>query len=288
MAEHRRVRVVTDSCADIPETIREALGISMVPLNVSFGAVSFRSHVDITAEQFLDRLRRDRHFPATAAPAPQLFEDTFRHIIEADMDALYVGISSKLSGTLNAGRLAAEALPAGRVRIVNSLGMSMQQGWSVIEAARAAASGVDLAGCVSRAHDAMTRSACFAVLATLEYAHKGGRIGRAHHMIGSALGIKPVINFIDGVLTPIERVRTWKRALRRAIDLAIASVPAEVAILHSGNLDDARMAAAQVQDACPDAAVLIDWCGPTISAYAGPGSIGIFPLRHAAAGVAAE
>jgi DegV family protein with EDD domain len=155
----------------------------------------------------------------------------------------------------------------------------MQLGWIVVDAARAVAEGAGLQEAAERAAHAISRANCFAVLQTLDYVYKGGRIGRASHMFGSALGIKPVLNFIDGVLTPVERVRTWKKALARAIELAATTgTPTDIAVLHADNVKDAEASAAALRERHPDANIIIDWVGSTILTYAGPGAIGIFTL----------
>lgn len=279
MSEQRKVAIVTDSTSDIPVVLRTQYNIDVVPLTVSFGSASYEDGVDLTPPQFLDRLQASIDLPTTSQPSTSSFEMAYNRAIAAGYDVLCITISSSLSGTFNAARLAAEAGDADRVRVLDSRATTMQLGWIVIEAARAAEAGEDLDTCIQRATAAMGRANCFAVLQTLDYVYKGGRIGRASHVAGSALAIKPVLNFIDGVLTPIERVRTWKRALKRAIELAATTgTPTDIAVLHTDNLKDAEATADTLRERFPDANIALDWCGATISTYAGPGAIGIMTL----------
>lgn len=279
MTDARQVVVVTDSTSDIPATLLARYDISVVPLTVTFGNESFEDGVTITPPQFIERLRSVRDLPKTSQPASTKFGDAFREAIDAGKDVLCITISSELSGTFNAARIAAESFDAQRVRVVDSRSATMQAGWIVIDAARAVEGGADLDAAEKRAKDAIGRANCFAVLQTLDYVYKGGRIGRASHMVGSALGIKPVLNFIDGVLTPIERVRTWKRALARATELAASTgTPTDIAVLHADNLKDAETTAENLRKRFPDANIVIDWVGSTIGTYAGPGAIGIMTL----------
>jgi DegV family protein with EDD domain len=270
---------VTDSTADLPQTLVNRYNITVVPLTVSFGQESFEDGVEITPSQFLERLETARELPKTSQPPSAKFAAVFSKAIDAGMDVLCITLSSELSGTYNAARLAAEDFDANRIRVVDSRSTTMQLGWIVVDAARAVEQGADLEAAAARATDAIGRANCFAVLQTLDYVYKGGRIGRASHMVGSALGIKPVLNFIDGLLTPIERVRTWKKALARATELAATTgTPTDIAVLHSNNLKDAEATAETLRKRFPDANIIIDWTGSTITTYAGPGAIGILTL----------
>ena len=274
--------VVTDSTSDIPVILRNRHDISVVPLTVTIGNESFEDGETITPPQFLDRLRHERELPKTSQPSSSRFADAFQAGIDAGMDVLCITISSELSGTFNAARIAAEGFDSDRVRVVDSRSTTMQLGWIVIETARAAEAGADLDRAEQVARDAIGRANCYAVLQTLDYVYKGGRIGRASHMVGSALGIKPVLNFVDGILTPIERVRTWKRALARAVELAATTgTPTDIAVLHSDNLKDAEATADSLRQRFPDANIVVDWTGSTIMTYAGPGAIGIMTLSEA-------
>lgn len=282
MTDSRPVLVVTDSTSDLPATLRDRYDITVVPLTVTFGGESFLDAVDITAEQFLDRLTHSPQLPTTSQPPAHAFTKVFAGAIQRGMDVLCITISSGLSGTFNAARLAASEFDTNRVRVLDSRGGTMQLGWVVVAAARAAESGASLDEVERVAADAIPRTHLFAVLKTLDYVYKGGRIGRASHMVGSALGIKPVLSFVDGIVTPIERVRTWKKALSRAIDLAESNgTPSDIAVLHAGNLSDAQQVAATLRERYPNANIVIDWAGSTIMTYAGPGAVGIMTLTAA-------
>ena len=279
MSDARKVRVITDSTSDLPASLREQHGIEVVPLTVQFGGESFRDGVDITPQQFLSRLVASDTLPTTSQPSTTQFVDAFGHAIEAGEDVLCVTISADLSGTFNAARLAAEQIGSERVRVLDSRATTMQLGWIAVAAARTAGEGADLAAVAERATEAMGRAHLYAVLQTLDYVYKGGRIGRAQAIVGSALAIKPVLGVIDGVVTPIERVRTWKKALARATELAATTgAPTDIAVLHADNLGDAEETAAILRGRHPSANIVVDWAGSTITAYAGPGAIGIMTL----------
>ena len=279
MSDARPVQVVTDSTADLPRSLRDQLGIAVVPLTVTFGQESFEDGVEITPSKFLDRMRAGGNLPKTSQPPSAKFAAVFERALAEGRDVVCVTISSELSGTYNAARLAAEQVDDARVRVIDSRAATMQLGWVVVEAARAASEGAALQDVVDRATAAMPRAHLFAVLQTLDYVYKGGRIGRAQQVVGSALAIKPVLGVIDGVVTPVERIRTWKTALGRATELAATTgTPTNIAVLHADNLPDAETTAKALRQRFPDATIVVDWAGSTILTYAGPGAIGIMTL----------
>lgn len=279
MSDARRVRIITDSTSDLTASLRRQYGIEVVPLTVQFGSDSFRDGVDITPQQFLQRLVESDTLPTTSQPSTPTFTATFQQARDAGEDVVCITISSELSGTFNSARLAAEQVGGDRVHVIDSRGTTMQLGWVVVEAARAAQAGEPLQAVVDRATAAMGHTHLFAILQTLDYVYKGGRIGRASAIVGSALGVKPVLGIIDGIVTPIERVRTWKKALARATELAATTgTPTDIAVLHADNLADAQATAAALRQRHPQANIVIDWAGSTITTYAGPGAIGIMTL----------
>lgn len=279
MAERQSVVVVTDSTSDIPEHLTASLGIAVVPLLIAFGADSFRDGVDLSPQDFLRRLEASKELPKTSQPPTTAFEAEFRSAIENDQDVVCITLSADLSGTHNAARLAAEAVDPSRITVIDSRATTMQQGWVVVEAARAARDGKDARAVVQVSQDTISRSKLSAVLRTLDYVYKGGRIGRAQQLVGSAFAIKPVLSFVDGVLVPIERVRTWKRALNRAIELTSGyGNVSDIVVLHTENIEDAEATAEVLSRTCPGATISIGHAGATIGTYAGPGAIGIAAL----------
>ncbi len=275
MTNNRLVRLITDSGCDIPLHLREELSIRVVPLWLNFGHESLRDMVDISAQQYIERLKTSDPLPSTAQPSIEQFASEFQSGLDADQDVLCITISSGLSGTNNAARLAAEQVGSDRIHVLDSRAATMQQGWTVNEAARVIDGGGTVQQAIAAAGAAIPKCFTFAVLQSLDYAHKGGRINRAQYLVGSALGVKPILGF-DHVLVPYERVRTWKKAVRRIMEMADArGEPLDIAVLHTDNLADAREVEAEMHRRHPGANILIDWAGPTISTYAGPGAVGI-------------
>jgi len=280
--DHRPVVVVTDSTADIPADLVTDLGIVVVPLTIQFGDESFLDGIGLSPAEFIERLEASSTLPTTSQPPTTAFEDVFRSALDGDADVVCVTISSGLSGTWNSARLAADAVDPNRIAVIDSGSATMAVGWVAVAAARAARSGQPLAAVADVARHAVEHVKLVAVLRTLDYVYKGGRIGRARALVGSVLAIKPILSVVDGIVVPVERVRTWTKAIARMIEM-IEPHPTDIMVLHSGNPDDAARVVEQLRVAHPSATMGISTVGSTITTYAGPGAIGIaalYPLEH--------
>lgn len=276
MTNPRNVFVVTDSTSDIPVHFREELGIEMVPLSINFENETVLDGVDLSPEQYVERLRTLDKLPSTAQPTVEQFQTAYKKGLDAGMDVICITISTGLSGTFNSASLAAEQLDPERIKVVDSLKASTSLGWVVVEAARAAQGGASLQETVAVAERTREKTHFFALLETLDYVYKGGRIGRASHMVGSALGIKPILGLEEGTVLPVERVRTWKKALKRMIEVASSRGKLlDVAVLHTDNLPEAQKVVDELKSRFPDAHYEIVFAGTTIATYAGPGAVGI-------------
>lgn len=276
MSNARKVLVVTDSTSDVPRHLREELCIEVVPLSINFENETLLDGVDLTPKEYVERLRTVDKLPSTAQPTVQQFQSAYQKGLDAGLDVVCVTISSGLSGTFNSASLAAEQLDSDRIKVVDSLSATMALGWVVVEAARAAEGGAPLDQVVEAAENSVGKVHFFALLETLDFVYKGGRIGRASHMVGSALGIKPILGLSEGTVMPLERVRTWKKALNRMIELAAAKGNLlDIAILHTDNQDAATKVLETLKSRFPKANFEIVFAGTTIATYAGPGAVGI-------------
>lgn len=281
-SDRRAVTVVTDSTADIPRHLADSLGIQVVPLSVRFGEQTYLDGVELTPAEFLAKLVESPHPPQTSQPPATAFEAVFRDATNGGGDVVCMTIAAGLSGTFNSARLAADAVDADRIRVIDSGTVTMDLGWGAVIAGQAARDGADAAAVEAAARSALGRSNLYAVLETLDYVHKGGRIGKAAQLVGSMLAIKPILTVRDGEVTPLERVRTWRKAVERVAELARGHAPlASLAILHVGNPADAAVLADRLSDLAPADQVVLTEAGPVISTYAGPGAVGVMPLAMA-------
>lgn len=271
-----RIRVVTDSTADIPDASQQRWGIAMVPLSVNFGAESLRDRLDITHAEFMRRLAASKALPTTSQPPPGLFEETYLRLADEGAEGIVsIHISEKLSGTLGAARIAAEAV-ADRIPVetIDSRSVSLGMGFGVLEAARAARQGAALAEVVAAARKVLSNTHIIFFADTLEYLQKGGRIGRAAAIAGSILALKPLMRVDEGVVVPHERTRTRSRAIDGVVKF-VADFPhvRQLGTLKTGDADIETLLA-RLAPLFPRDRVLVTECSPVISVHLGPGALG--------------
>ena len=202
------VKVVTDSTSDIPPDLAEELGVAVVPPMIFFGAEGFKDGVDITKDEFFEKLTTGDVMPTTAQPSVGDFLEVYRPLAEAGHDIVSVHLSGKLSGTVNSARLAAQEMPDATVEIVDTGLASVGVTLAVKAAVDAVAGGGSAAEAADAARKAAEETEVFFVLDTLEYLKRGGRIGGAQAALGSLLSLKPVLRLVDGEVQTSEKVRT--------------------------------------------------------------------------------
>lgn len=282
-AQQRPVRVVTDSTADLPRNRVEAEEITVVPLIVRFGDETFLDQVELSSAEFLERLSTAPELPKTSQPPVSAFETIFRTAIHSGHDVVCITIAAGLSGTFNAARLAADAIAPERIKVVDSQSASMATGWCAISAARAAAAGSSLAEVVAATEAAVGRYHLYAALQTLDYLQKGGRIGRAGHLVGSMLEVKPLLTISEGEVRPLERIRTWKRAAARLVSLAQSHGPLDgLAVMHVGREEEATRIADSLSGLVTTGDIVVSEIGPVVATYAGPGAVGVVAMGRSA------
>ena len=276
------VKIVTDSTSDLPRELAEELGITVVPLSVSFGTEAFKDGVDLSPDDFYRRLEQGDEFPKTSQPSVGEFADTYKRLGRDADGIVSVHVSSKVSGTVNA---ATQAAPLAEVdcpiEVVDTLQASMGIGMVAIAAARAANKGLGFQEVGDISKDAVDRCQCFALLRTLEYLRRGGRIGRAKALLGSLLRVNPMVIVTDGEVHPLDRPRTWVKGLARLKETAQGFAPlAEICILHSTTPEEARQLAGEIGDLLPSGKQpMIARFGPALGTYVGPSALGIGLLQ---------
>jgi DegV family protein with EDD domain len=220
----RKVAIITDSTATIPQSIIDSLQIHTVPLNIHWDGINYIDLVDITPAEFYKKLASSKTLPTTSQPNAEAFVQVYEQLLNQDYDILTLPISSKLSGTYYSAMMAAARFPLGRVEVIDTLFTSCPLSAIVIKTARAAQKGASLLECSNLARDTARRTKVYFAVETLEYLHKGGRINTASAFLGSALNLKPILSFEDGLIVPVERVRTSRKAHERLLELAEQTV----------------------------------------------------------------
>jgi DegV family protein with EDD domain len=215
MAGAGRVRIVTDSTADLPSALALSHGITVVPLKVTFGSDTFDDGV-LSQREFFDRMNAAPKLPTTSQPAAGSFVEAYRIALEHAVAVVSIHISSALSGTVESARQAAAQF-GDRVRVVDSRNLSWGLGFQVLEAAKAAASGAHVEAVVRAVERARDRSNLIIVLDSLENLAKGGRIGKVTALLGGLLDLKVLFTVSEGAFHPVARMRGTKAATKRML-----------------------------------------------------------------------
>ena len=276
------VRIVTDSTSGIDRETAEDLGITVVAQSVHFGTRAFEDGVTITPDEFYEMLSDSTELPTTSQASPGRFKDVYEDLGREADGIVSIHISSRISGTWNSARQgASESSSDCPIEVIDSRQASMGLGLVVLASAEAARRGADQEEVVSLAQSAARRAQCMCLLETLEYLQKGGRIGKAQALMGSALKIKPMIIVRDGEVHPLGRARTFPRALSNLKKAAREFAPIEsLAVSYSTTPEVAREVANDLKDILPEGVEpYIARLGPALGVYAGPGAIGVSLLQ---------
>jgi DegV family protein with EDD domain len=276
-----KVAVITDSTAYIPDALLKAHSITVVPQVLIWGEETFRDGVDIMPDDFYKRLETAKVMPTTSQVSIVDMKAAFEKLLERGYDVLGIFISSKLSGTMQSATQARDMLPKAvdKISIVDSNSTSMAMGFHVLAAARAAQDGANLAECQELAEKAREHTGVYFVVDTLEFLRRGGRIGGAQALLGSALNIKPILELRDARIESVEKVRTKGKAIERMIDLVIQQVagrtPVRLATLHANAEAEALTALNAVALQLQPIESVFASVSPVIGTHAGPGTVGL-------------
>ncbi len=269
------VAVVVDSTADIPAQLREQYEITVVPLLILFGKEQYRDGIDMSNEEFYRRLIEGRVHPTTSQPSPADFAESYEKLGAEHEGIISIHLGGKLSGTVRAAQQAADMLPDLPIKVIDSGSVSMGLGFLGIEAAKMAQAGQKLDDIVAAVEGLIPRLRLWAVLDTLTYLVRGGRIGRGSAFVGNLLNVKPMI-YVRGEVLPGERVRTHKKAITRLVELASDDAPfLDLAVLHSRSEAYANELADQLGSVFPRDQLVVAELTGVIGVHGGPGIVGI-------------
>lgn len=273
-----RVAVVTDSSASLPPSLAKDLGIHVVPIVLALNGHSLLDGVDITPGQLYGLLRETRHIPTTSAPSVGDFLRVYATVAETASGIVSIHMSTKLSATHNSAWAASQLVDGVPIRVLDSQTAAMGQGFVVLEAARAAAEGADLETVVARAEAVASRIHLLASIDTLEYLHRGGRIGGAAMLVGTVLQIKPILYLADGRVDVFAKPRTKSKAVRvmlRQLAEQANGRPLHVAVFHADAPDDAEELRESIARQFDCAELYVTEMTPVMGAHTGPGVLGL-------------
>jgi DegV family protein with EDD domain len=282
-----RIRIITDSTADLGPELIQREELIVVPLLVQFDEESYQDGVDMDTERLFRMVETKKKLPKTASPSPAVFQAAFAQATADGSDAIYIGISSKLSATLQNARLAAELFPPGKVRVFDSLNLSTGIGLQVLMACDLARAGKTADEIMAALEAARPKVRTAFVIDTLDYLHKGGRCNSLQALVGSLLKLRPVIAVEDGGMIVAAKLRGARQKglewmlERFAADAARGLVrPERVFITHTGVHEDAAFMAGEVRRIMPEVQAVIETrAGSVIGSHCGPGTIGIIYLQ---------
>jgi len=276
------VIIVTDTTACIPQEMVKEYGIELVPIEVIFDDRVYRDGIDITPAEFYAKLRQTEKLPTTSGSLPGPYLEAYRQASQRADGIVCITESSKFSGMFNSARLAVEMakeeLPGVAVEVLECSSAAAGQGLVVLAAARAAASGKNLAGVVEVVKELMHRVHLFAALDTLHYLVKGGRVPQAAALVNSILGIKPVFSVNGGEAHTVALPRSTKSAMKRILKLMMKKVgkgqPVHAAVMHADALEQARVLRDQISSRFNCVELFITEFTPVMGVHTGPGVIG--------------
>ncbi|MEO7018642.1 MAG: DegV family protein [Ktedonobacteraceae bacterium] len=277
------VRIVTDSTADLPDEVAQELGIAVVPLRVFFGDDAYLDGIELDNASFYKKLASSKDLPTTSQPPPAAFQEVYQRLIDEGADAiLSIHVSAKLSGTYQAACTGRDALPESTRKVpfamIDSQSVSIGMSYAILSVARMAREGKSLEELQAYVEDTLARSSILAVLDTLEYVRRGGRIGAASALLGNMLSFKPIISVKNGEVVPIERPRTRGKAYAR-----VAQMVAEMGEIESVTIAESNEEVGQQLKDTLKSVYTGDMptykLGAVLGAHTGPGTAAIAVVK---------
>lgn len=277
------VGVLTDTTTSIPLALARELQIEMISYYIHCGLDTWRDMVDVQPEPFAQYLAIAARLPTTSNPSIGDYLTGLKRLAERTKEIVALTMTSKGSGAYQACRAAVEILrermPEVRVEVIDSLKVAMSQGWAVIEAARSALEGKSLGEVVDRARNVAQKSTMLMTGDTLKYLYMGGRIGKAQHLVGSLLNIKPLIGMEEGVIVGLGAARTSAKAYARIVEMMCQHVSSQarikIAYTHVAAVEQAARLRELVTKQFECVETITTWLSPVLSVHSGPGTVGV-------------
>ena len=275
------VKIVTDTLSDIPPELAQELGISVVPLNVHFGTEAYRDGIDISTEEFYQRLADDKVFPTTSAPPPGVFVELFTKLAEETDEILAIMPSHKFSAIYESALQAKDLVEVDcHIEVIDSLLVIGSELLVVIKAAKAVQSGATLEQLSEMVRKAMLRAHTRMAFDTLEYLRRGGRIGKGQAFLGGLLRVNPILEVKDGEVMPITRARNRAKAMDYLINFAKGFSKIEsLAVEYATTPGDLEILAERLNEICPKELIYKSRVSPVVGAHVGPHVLAVSVLE---------
>lgn len=273
------IAIVTDSTSYIPKDLVEKYRISVAPQVLIWGGKTYLDDIDIKPLEFYERLKKADVMPTTSQATIGSFQQIYSKLLEEGKEILTIVLSSKLSGTMDSAIQARDLNPGKPIEIVDSYSTAMALGFIVLTVARAIEQGATMKEAVQLAEQARSHTGVVFAVDTLEFLHRGGRIGGATRFLGTALNIKPILELRDGRVEAVERVRTRRKSLDRLVDMIGERInnrkPVRLATLHANSPEDAKILLDLANQRFEAVESIFSEVSPVVGAHAGPGTVGL-------------
>jgi DegV family protein with EDD domain len=278
------IKVIADTTCGLPLDELASIDVDVIPQIIIFGEQSYRDDTEIDTPTFLTKLTQAKDLPKTSAPPPAMYEPLFKRYSEQGISIVIPTPSRELSGTYRAAEVAAEMIPEADVHILDTRTIAGGLGVLVKKAKSWADQGKDPENIILDLKDLAQREVVYFLVDTLEYLHKGGRIGNASYLIGSMLQMKPILGIDDGKVTAIEKQRTSSKALNRVKELVLVDCPkgeeSMITVSHCGGHERAEKLAAELSQMLEIPHIPVYEVPPAIVVHGGPGIISVSFFRQ--------
>jgi DegV family protein with EDD domain len=276
-----KIAVVTDSTTYLPSNLVEKYNISIAPQVLIWGEQAYKDGVDIRSQEFFTRLKTTKVMPTTSQVAVITFQEMFQDLVNKGNEVLAILVSSKLSGTVQSAIQARDLMGNARekVHVVDSQSVAMALGFQATAVARAIEAGASINEAKALAEKSHEYTGVFFAVDTLEFLHRGGRIGGAQRFLGTMLNMKPILAIQDGRVEGVERIRTKSKALDRVLEMVTEKTqgksPIRIATLHANAADEAKTLLARAEKELNPIESVFTEVSPTVGTHAGPGTVGL-------------
>jgi DegV family protein with EDD domain len=277
------IKIMTTSLSDIPRKFIEEYDITVLPLTIRFGDNEFRDRVDLSTEEFFDKLKGDYELPSTSQITPSMFIREIENILRKGYQIMIINGSSGVSGTHQSALMAKKELESDDITVIDTLALSYTCGMIVVEAAKMAKEGSTKEKIIERVQDMKERAEHIFSVETLDYLKKGGRLSATKATIGKILNVKPILTIKDGKVELLDKVRGSKKIIPKMIQIAkekgLKKGSEYICIAHGGNTKGIEKLKEEIINSFEPKKIIITEIGCTIGTYTGPGVLAILYMR---------
>jgi DegV family protein with EDD domain len=278
------MKIITDSTADLDQTVYNKYGIGLVPLTIQLGDKTWRDFYDVLPDEYYTMLRTTKSFPTTSQPSPQDFADIYGPLVAKGEPIISIHLSSKLSGTFQSAMLAKSQFPDALIEVIDSKQASLGIALTILLCAEKAEKGASFEEVVSLAKVLPEKVETFFSVDSLDHLQKGGRIGKAQALLGTLMKVKPILGLINGEIQALEKIRTTERLLSRFVEIAADAAKNSQIRFTTGESDNTSLMDDLIQRISAIHGAKLDFrckLGGVITSHAGPGALAISYVKTA-------